>query len=145
MSSTENALPALTMGNLSRHIDQVLDEWSDGFCRLTVDIDDRHSNRDGSVDGGVYAILIDSAAAYAGTFPDTGRPARRCVTVSMTVNYAGRAEGKRLIAEGRVRKMGGRLFFASTEVKDELGNLLAYGDGTFRYFEAAQSGPKDSK
>jgi hypothetical protein len=107
------------MGNLSRHIDQVLDEWSDGFCRLTVDIDDRHSNRDGSP--------------------------RRCVTVSMTVNYAGRAEGRRLIAEGRVRKMGGRLFFASTEVKDELGNLLAYGDGTFRYFDAAQSDPKDGQ
>ena len=136
------------MGNLSRHIGQELAEWSDGFCRLTVDIDDRHSNRDGSVDGGVYAILIDSAAAYAGTFPNADRPPRRCVTVSMTVNFAGRPEGGRLIAEGRVRKTGRRLFFASAEVTDEHGNLLAFGDGTFRYFESTQTpqgGPKGAQ
>lgn len=130
------------IGNLSRHIGQTTEEWRDGYCRLSVALDDRHLNRSGAVDGGVFAILIDSAAAYAGTCPVEGpgggpidgEERQGCATVSMTVNFAGQPTGQRLIAEGRVRRAGRRLFFASAEVTDEHGTLCAFGDCTFRLF-----------
>lgn len=122
------------IGNLSRHIGQTTEEWRDGYCRLSVELDERHLNRSGAVDGGVFAILIDSAAAYAGTCPADGAEPISCATISMTVNFAGQPEGRRLIAEGRVRKAGRRVFFASAEVTDEHGTLCAFGDCTFRLF-----------
>ena len=122
------------IGNLSRHIGQTTEEWRDGYCRLSIELDDRHLNRSGAVDGGVFALLVDSAAAYAGTCPAEGEERVSCATISMTVNFAGQPAGKRLIAEGRVRKAGRRVFFASTEVKDENGTLCAFGDCTFRIF-----------
>jgi len=122
------------VGNLSRHIGQVTEEWRDGYCKLTVALDERHINRSGAVDGGVFAILIDSAAAYAGTFPKDGEPRRDCATITMNVNFAGQPSGRTLIAEGQVRRAGKRVFFASCSVTDEDGTLCAFGDCTFRLF-----------
>lgn len=122
------------IGNLSRHIGQTTEEWREGYCKLSVELGEPHLNRSGTVDGGVFAILIDSAAAYAGTFPADGAERQGCATISMTVNFAGQPTGKRLFAEGRVRKAGRRVFFATAEVTDEHGNLCAFGDCTFRLF-----------
>lgn len=122
------------IGNLSRHIGQTTEEWRDGYCKLSVELGEQHINRSGAVDGGVFAILIDSAAAYAGTCPVDGEERQGCATISMTVNFTGQPEGRRLIAEGRVRKAGRRIFFATAEVTDEHGNLCAFGDCAFRLF-----------
>ena len=127
----------LEMGILSRHIGQQVEAWGDGHCRLAIDIDERHANRDGAVDGGVIAILIDSAAAYAGTYPAEDGRAGHCATIAMNINFIAQPQGKRLLADGKVRGGGKRIFFARTEITDELGNLVAYGDCTFRYFPPA--------
>ena len=122
------------IGNLSQHIGQVTEEWRNGYCKLSVELDKQHVNRSGVIDGGVFAILIDSAAAYAGTFAKAGETRRDCATISMNVNFASQPSGQKLIAEGNVRKSGNRIFFASCTVTDEAGNLCAFGDCTFRIF-----------
>ena len=121
------------IGQLSRHIGQKTEEWRAGYCKLSLDLDERHLNRSGTVDGGIFAVMIDSAGAYAGTYPEAGQPKRDCATITMTINYAGQPQGKRLIAEGEMRR---RIYFASCRVTDELGNLCAFGDCTFRIFTA---------
>jgi uncharacterized protein (TIGR00369 family) len=122
------------VGYLSHHIGQVTEEWQEGYCKLTVELGEQHINRSGAIDGGVFAILIDSAAAYAGTFAKTSEPRNDCATISMNVNFAGQPSGKRLVAEGHVRRSGKRIFFASCTVTDEDGTLCAFGDCTFRIF-----------
>ncbi|MBG04594.1 MAG: hypothetical protein CMM59_11035 [Rhodospirillaceae bacterium] len=129
------------VGNLSRHIDQVTEEWQEGYCKLSVELGEQHINRSGAVDGGVFAILIDSAAAYAGTYPKDGEPRADCATISLNVNFAGQPSGRRLIAEGHVRRAGNRVFFASCTVTDEEGNLCAFGDSTFRIFKPRGESP----
>ena len=91
------------IGQLSRHIGQKTEEWRAGYCKLSLDLDERHLNRSGTVDGGIFAVMIDSAGAYAGTYPEAGQPKRDCATITMTINYAGQPQGKRLIAEGEMR------------------------------------------
>jgi acyl-coenzyme A thioesterase PaaI-like protein len=55
------------------------------------------------------------------------------LTLSLTVNYLGRSDGQRMIAEARRTGGGRRTFFAEGEVRDEDGVLLATGSGVFRY------------
>jgi acyl-coenzyme A thioesterase PaaI-like protein len=54
------------------------------------------------------------------------------MTLSMTVNYLGQVQGKRLIATARKTGGGRSTYFAEAMVKDELGNPIASGVGTFR-------------
>ena len=125
------------VGNLSRHIDQITEEWREGFCKLSVKLKEQHINRNGAIDGGVFAILIDSAAAYAGTFPKPGKPQLDCATISMNVNFAGQPSGTQLIAKATVRRAGKRIFFASCTVTDNKNKLCAFGDCTFRIFNTS--------
>jgi len=70
---------------------------------------------------------------FAGCF--TGDPDKHqmALTLSMTVNYLGQAQGTRLIAEGHVSGGGRKTYFAKAEVTDDMGNLLATATGVFRY------------
>jgi len=109
-------------------------EWSEGFARVELPLDsDRHGNRYGIPHGGVHATLIDTACGYAGCW--TGDPARprMAMTLSLTINYVGRASGERMIAEARVTGGGRRSFFADAQVRDETGRLVATGTATLRY------------
>ena len=83
--------------------------------------------------GGVHATLLDSAMGFAGCY--TGDPDRQqnALTLSLTVNYVGQAQGSRLIAEGRRIGGGRKTYFAEGRLTDDLGNLVATASGTFRY------------
>lgn len=108
-------------------------EWSEGFARVEMPLEEKHGNRYGIPHGGVHATLLDSACGFAGAWTgDPDRP-RHCMTLSLTVNYVGRATGKRLIAEARVTGGGRRSFFANAELRDEHGVLVATATTTMRY------------
>ena len=115
------------------HLDFELTGWREGFARFEQPVVDYLGNRHGNLHGGVHATLLDTAMGYAGCW--TGDPGRRqmALTLSLTVNYTGRSEGMRLIAEARRTGGGRRTFFAEGEVRDEAGVLLATGSGVFRY------------
>src|SRR3546814_11470031 len=71
--------------------------------------------------------MIDSAGGHAGTWCAVEGNVRHCVTVSLNVSYAGQARGGMLIADSHVRGGGRSIYFASTEIRDERGTLLAFG------------------
>ena len=61
-----------------------------------------------------------------------------CVTVSGTIDCinAGPTAGK-LIATGRVRKVGGKMAFCDSEIRDDNGKLITTGH-TVMYFTGVQ-------
>ena len=121
------------LGAFSQLLGYRILEWGPGRCRLEADITPTLLNRSGIVHGGVLAAIIDSAGGHAGTWCAVEGNVRRCVTVSLTVSYAGQARSGKLIADGRVRGGGRSIYFASTEIRDGRGALLAFGDATYKY------------
>jgi acyl-coenzyme A thioesterase PaaI-like protein len=70
---------------------------------------------------------------YAGCYTGESDVQQNALTLSMTVNYIGQVQGKRLIATGRRTGGGRKIYFAEAEVTDETGARLATANGVFRY------------
>ncbi|EDP65965.1 hypothetical protein BAL199_04034 [alpha proteobacterium BAL199] len=108
-------------------------EWTAQSAVMELPIQPIHLNRSNTLHGGILATLIDAACGYAGVWMPQGEPIRKTVTLTLTTNFVGQ------VREGTIRavalkKGGGRnIFFASCEVLDADGNLLAMGEGSYRY------------
>ena len=112
-----------------------LEDWRDGFARISVDLDERHRNRQGGLHGGVTATLIDAATGYCGVFEPDREKRRGNVTVSLTVNFVGRAKGDTLVCEARVVRAGRRIYFAHADVADDDGNPVATAEAVYAYVD----------
>ena len=106
-------------------------------AETTLDLDARHANRNGRVHGGVHVTILDAAmgfaasAAFAG--PEGGRVQDTDVlTLSMTTNFVGATDHARIVATGRVDRHGRSIAFASGEVRDGEGTLLATATASFK-------------
>ena len=109
----------------------VVDEWSEEQVVLRAPFREQLTNDGREYHGGVIAALIDTAGAaavWAGHDFDKGHKAS---TVSMTVNYTGRAEGD-LLATARCVKRGRELSFSEIQVHDPRGRLVATGTLVYR-------------
>jgi len=108
-------------------------EWHEGFARVEAPISPFMQNRQGIPHGGVHATLLDSVMGFAGCYTGDADQRQMALTLSMTVNYVGQAQGPRLIAEGHKTGGGRKTYFAEATVRDELGTLVATATGVFRY------------
>jgi uncharacterized protein (TIGR00369 family) len=99
-----------------------------GACRLALPLEPRHLNRQASLQGGVTATLLDAACGYAG-LQESGAHA---VTLSLSINYLARTAEGEVTATGRVTGGGRRVYFASAELHDGTGRLLATAQGAFQ-------------
>ena len=99
----------------------------DGVTRLGVTIEPKHGNNSGVPHGGLIATLLDiamgSAARLAASAPVT--------TLDMHINFLAIGEDS-LIAEGRVLRAGGSLFFCEAEARDAKGEIIAKASGVFK-------------
>jgi uncharacterized protein (TIGR00369 family) len=111
-----------------------LQSWRPDYAEVTLLLEAKHLNRNGGPHGGLLATLIDTACGYSGVHSaGPGRP-RRALTLSLACQFIGRAEpGTTLTAIGRKVGGGRQIFFATCEVHDSNGRLIARGEGTFRY------------
>lgn len=108
-------------------------EWIQDEATVHLPLAVKHGNRYGIPHGGVHATLLDTAMGFAGCYTGDRAAPQLAMTLSLTVQYLSRPKGKLLIAKG-VKTGGGRkTFFAEGEIKDEMGELIAKGTGTFRY------------
>lgn len=133
MTDLDRLLRGEPPSGLQTHLGYRLVAWSPDFARVEIPMAPRLANRQGLPHGGIHATLLDTTMGFAGCH--TGDPERRqmALTLSLTVNFLGQAQGDRLIAEAR-RTGGGRTtFFAEGIVVDETGATLATGTGVFRY------------
>ncbi len=110
-----------------------LAEWREDFARLELALEAKHLNRSGVVHGGVLATMLDVALGYAGVFTAEKGRVRRVVTLSMTTSFLGQAKTGVLNCLAHRRGGGKTIFMATGEIIDEAGQLIALGEGTFRY------------
>lgn len=82
----------------------------------------------GTLHGGVTATLVDAAAGVAILGRLGGRPA---TTVELKVNYLRPVSEGKVHARARIVKMGKTLAFATVDVKDNHGRLIAAGSATY--------------
>ncbi len=87
----------------------------DGAVTLVVDCDDRHTNVDGVVHGGLLAFLADTAMGFAvRTQVDAGWPNK---TLSLTVDYVqGARRGERLTVAAGIEQATRRFRWATAEL-----------------------------
>ena len=102
------------------------------YAVVELDIGDQFLNRGGGVHGGIYCLLMDTAGGFAGVYSEDPDNLHSFITVSLSTNFIGSPEGRKLITTGRCRGGGRSTFFSDIEVKDEAGKLLATGSGAFR-------------
>ena len=118
-------------------------EWREGFARVDVDLDERHKNRQGGLHGGVTAALVDAATGYCGIYEPDPEKRRGNVTVSLNVNFVSRPKGASLICTAETIRAGRRIYFASAQVHDDTGSLIASAEAVYAYVDRS-SGTRDS-
>ena len=109
-----------------------------GYCRLTLPLSyARHGNAFGSIHGGAYSSLIDTAAdwaAYCDLDEDQGD-----TSLDLSVTTLGMARAGTLVAEGRVIRAGRSICLAEATVKTAEGKLLAHGTSKLMLLAGKQS------
>jgi uncharacterized protein (TIGR00369 family) len=108
-------------------------DWREGFAQISVDLDHRHKNRQGGLHGGTMATLIDAATGFCGVYEPDPEKRRGNVTVSLTVNFVGRAKTGTVICTAEVVRAGRRIYFASARVHDSDDNLVATAEAVYAY------------
>ncbi len=110
-------------------------ELGEGYARLTLRLEEKHSNPHGVAHGGVATTLMDSAAAMAlsGLKRAKGRSLTSHATVEMNASLIAPARpGDELLVEGRVLRLGRTVAFVESEVRRRHDSVLvAKGRFTF--------------
>ncbi len=102
-----------------------------GRCTFELDIEPRHLNRQGTLQGGVSATLLDAACGYAGLQGDDGAMGN-AVTLMLTISYLGRVSTGTVRASATVTRAGRSIYFSSAELVSEDGEPIATAQGTFK-------------
>ncbi|KAG8571502.1 hypothetical protein GDO81_011672 [Engystomops pustulosus] len=96
-------------------------------CELKVD--EEHTNRGGTMHGGLTATLVDMVSTVALMHTERGAPG---VSVDMNITYMNAAKiGESVLITAQVLKQGRTLGFATVDlVNKETGKLIAQGRHT---------------
>ncbi|HIU63708.1 MAG TPA: PaaI family thioesterase [Candidatus Avacidaminococcus intestinavium] len=107
-----------------------------GYCKVETEITDKLYNPFGSVHGGVFSSVLDTATFWA--FACCIEDGQGFTTIDLQVSHlAGIKEGK-IIAEGKQVKIGRTICLAESTLKDEKGKLLAHGTSKILITNALQ-------
>ena len=115
----------------SRHIGAKVEQVESGRSVISIDVDEIHLNGAGTLHGGVYASLIDTAMGLS----VLALVGMRSATIEMNVHFLGAVSQGRITCESRVVHRTRRTATAEAKVRDSEGNLVAMGTGAFRVFE----------
>ena len=94
-------------------------------------MEDFHLNGTGTLHGGVYASLIDTAMGLS----VLALVGVRTATIEMNVHFLGAVSEGRITCQSQVVHRTRRTATAEAKVHDSEGNLVAMGTGAFRVFE----------
>lgn len=100
-----------------------------GYSLFEIDLHKKHLQPFGLVHGGVFASLIDTAASWAVFYGIEDQNAG-LTSVDLKLNYLAPAMSGKLMAKGRLIKMGNTLSYAEAHVTDASGKILAHGTST---------------
>ncbi|MBM9595474.1 PaaI family thioesterase [Roseitranquillus sediminis] len=116
-----------------------VEEWRDGFARISLEVQPHHLNRAGVVHGGVLATLLDHGAGFCGLYCTVPGNRRYGVTLSLTCNFVAQTRAGVLTVTGRRKFAGRKIYFADTEVHSEDGTLVASGTSVHRFRSGSEA------
>lgn len=104
-----------------------------GVATVTLDIEAKHRNRNGTLHGGIHAMMLDAAAGFATSRHLTGEGAFVPVqTLSLNTSYVASVSEGRVVSTGKVTGGGRKIIFATSEVRDAQGRVLSSASGVFK-------------
>lgn len=109
-----------------------IESWGDGRIVINMALQPTHLNRQGALQGGVVAALLDAACGYSGIDPDNAERSNS-VTISLAINFIGSVKSGNVIATGTVTGSGRKIFFSQAHVTTSDGRVLASAQGSFKY------------
>ena len=83
--------------------------------------------------GGLHGILLDTVMGYPGCYTGEADVPHFTVKLNLNISFLTQIRGKMLFSEARRVGGGHSIFFAEGQVKDDAGQLVAKGTGTFRF------------
>lgn len=92
----------------------------EGNAKCVVELDERHYNAVGGVQGGVIFTLADFAFAVAANCGD-----RIVVSIKSDISFFRSSRGKKLIAHAVEKSSGKKVAFYEVEITDDLGELIS--------------------
>ena len=112
-----------------------LDEVEDGRAVFSLEPAEHHYNPIGSVHGGVFATLLDSATGCAVHSTLPAGVGYTSVDLNVKFLRGMSASTGRVTCEGRVVNRGRRLVLAEATIKDDAGRLLATATSSCLLFD----------
>ncbi|MBQ8507121.1 MAG: PaaI family thioesterase [Clostridia bacterium] len=112
-------------------------ELGSGYARVEMDAEHKHMNPFGSVHGGCYASLIDSAtywAAYWDQDEDAG-----FTTLDLSVSDLSMARAGKLVVEATAIKEGRSVCLCEAKITDASGRIIAFGTSKLMMLKGRQS------
>lgn len=104
-----------------------------GIATVTLDIDAKHRNRNGTLHGGIHAMMLDAAAGFAASRFLAGEGTLvQVLTLSLTTNYVAAVAEGQVVATGRVTGGGYKIVYATAEITDSTGRVLSSASGVFK-------------
>lgn len=110
-----------------------LEEWREGYVRLSLVLERHHTNPNGVMHGGVVTTLMDEVlgGVIASVRGMEAMWAAPHATVEMNASFlAGARPGDRIVVEGRVLRLGKSIAFGEAEARRD-DDLIAKGRMTF--------------
>ena len=108
-----------------------------GYSKVEVNLQNKHMNPFGSIHGGVYSSILDTAAywsAYCELDENAG-----LTTIDICVNNLSMINDGLMIVEGKTIKVGKSICLAEASAKDKNGKLLAYCTSKLMVLQGKQS------
>jgi uncharacterized protein (TIGR00369 family) len=111
------------------HMSMTLEDLQVGSARLELIVKPEHFQPFRVVHGGVIATLIDTATFWA-VFLGLERADDGLANIDLKLNYLAPVFGGKLVATGRLIRMGKRTAYSEAYVHDADGQLVAHGTST---------------
>jgi uncharacterized protein (TIGR00369 family) len=112
-----------------------LEEWREGYVRMSLVVEEKHTNPNGVMHGGVLTTLMDETlgAVIASVRGMDVMRAAPHATVEMNVSFlAGARPGDEIVVEGRALKVGRSVAFGEAEARRRgSDDLIAKGRFTY--------------
>ena len=126
----------LESGNIWKHMNMTTEPGAVGKIQVVLKITEDLLQFYGNVHGGVLAGLMDSCIAVA--LNQQLDPGEGASTVELKINYLRSVNQGTLWAEGKVIQKGRKIIVGQGEIKDDAGNMIAFGTATFMVYQLAR-------
>ncbi|SFD54886.1 uncharacterized domain 1-containing protein [Sulfitobacter brevis] len=104
-----------------------------GTSAVSLEIAPKHLNRNGTLHGGIHAMMLDAAGGFAASRKLAGEgEIVQVMTLSLATNFVASASEGRVTVTGRVTGGGYKIVYAEAQMVDAEGRILSTAQGVFK-------------